>query len=70
MVSGNEMDGPWQVGHMSAHEYGRIAAKVARAMRMVDANLELVACDSSHTSMPTFGPWERIVLEETYDEST
>lgn len=65
---GNEMDGPWQVGHSTAHEYGRLAVKTARAMRMVDPDLELVACGSSSASMPTFGEWERIVLEETYDE--
>ena len=64
---GNEMDGPWQVGHKTAEEYGRLAAEVGRAMRMVDSNLELVACGSSNTNMPTFGEWERIVLKETYD---
>ncbi|WEK61030.1 MAG: alpha-N-arabinofuranosidase [Candidatus Microbacterium colombiense] len=65
---GNEMDGPWQVGHSTAHEYGRLAVKTARAMRMIDPDLELVACGSSSASMPTFGEWERVVLEETYDE--
>ena len=33
---GNEMDGPWQIGHKTADEYGRLAAETARAMRMVD----------------------------------
>ena len=65
---GNEMDGPWQVGHKTAAEYGRIAAETARAMRMLDRDLELVACGSSHSRMPTFGEWERVVLEETYDQ--
>jgi len=65
---GNEMDGPWQVGHRSADDYGKIAAQTARAMRMVDPGLELVACGSSSRSMPTFGEWERVVLEHTYDE--
>jgi alpha-N-arabinofuranosidase len=64
---GNEMDGPWQVGHKTAHEYGRLAAEVGRAMRMVDPDIELVACGSSGTDMPTFGEWERVVLTETYD---
>ena len=64
---GNEMDGPWQVGHKTAYEYGRLAAEVGRAMRMVDPDLELVACGSSGTGMPTFGEWERVVLTETYD---
>jgi alpha-N-arabinofuranosidase len=65
---GNEMDGPWQLGHGTALEYARLAAKTARAMRQVDPTLELVACGSSSAGMPTFGEWERIVLEETYDE--
>jgi alpha-N-arabinofuranosidase len=64
---GNEMDGPWQVGAMSADDYGKIAARTASAMRMLDPELELVACGSSASSMPTFGEWERVVLEHCYD---
>lgn len=64
---GNEMDGPWQTGHKTAREYGRLAAETARAMRVLDPGLELVACGSSGSSMPTFGAWESTVLEETYD---
>ncbi|MFD1938877.1 MULTISPECIES: alpha-N-arabinofuranosidase [Nonomuraea] len=64
---GNEMDGHWQIGHKDAREYGRLAAATARAMRMLDPGLELVACGSSASSMPTFGAWEATVLEETYD---
>ncbi len=64
---GNEMDGPWQIGHKTAREYGRLAAETARAMRMIDPDLTLVACGSSSSSMPTFGTWEREVLEETYE---
>ena len=65
---GNEMDGPWQVGHGTPREYGRLAVKTARAMRQIDPSLELVVCGSSGAQMPLFGTWERIVLEETYDE--
>ncbi|TRY19707.1 alpha-L-arabinofuranosidase [Tessaracoccus rhinocerotis] len=64
---GNEMDGPWQIGHKSAAEYGRLAAEVARGMRMMDPGLELVACGSSSRAMPTFGEWERTVLTEAWD---
>jgi alpha-L-arabinofuranosidase len=64
---GNEMDGPWQLGHKSADEYGRLAAETARGMRQFDGDLELVACGSSGRSMPTFGAWEATVLEHTYD---
>ena len=65
---GNEMDGPWQIGHKTAAEYGRLAAETARAMRMIDPDLELVACGSSSASMPTFGAWEPTVLEHAYDQ--
>ena len=37
-------------------------------MRQIDPSLELVVCGSSGAQMPMFGTWERIVLEETYDE--
>ncbi|KQY47146.1 alpha-N-arabinofuranosidase [Cellulomonas sp. Root137] len=65
---GNEMDGPWQIGHKTAYEYGRLAAETGRAMRMVDPDLELVACGSSGVAIPTFGEWERIVLSEAYEQ--
>ena len=65
---GNEMDGPWQMGHKTADEYGRIAAETARAMRMMDPGLELVACGSSGRGMPTFGEWERTVLTHAFEQ--
>ncbi|MBA3528251.1 MAG: alpha-N-arabinofuranosidase [Propionibacteriaceae bacterium] len=65
---GNEMDGPWQIGFKTADEYGRLTAEAARAMRMIDSDLELVACGSSNLSMPTFGAWEQTVLTHTYDQ--
>ena len=65
---GNEMDGPWQIGHRSAEEYGRLAARTAKAMRQIDPTLELVVCGSSGSHMPTFGEWERTVLTHTYDD--
>jgi alpha-L-arabinofuranosidase len=64
---GNEMDGPWQIGHKTAGEYARVAAETAKAMRRVDPTIELSAVGSSHQRMPTFGSWEATVLEETYD---
>jgi alpha-N-arabinofuranosidase len=65
---GNEMDGPWQIGHKTPAEYGRLAEETARAMRMIDPGLELVACGSSNRAMPTFGAWEGEVLEHAYDQ--
>ncbi len=65
---GNELDGPWQMGSKTAGEYGRLAHETAKAMRMVDPSIELVAVGSSNHRMPTFGAWERTVLEHTYDQ--
>jgi alpha-L-arabinofuranosidase len=65
---GNEMDGPWQLGHRSADDYGKIASRTAKAMRQVDPSLELVVCGSSSAHMPTFGEWERVVLTHTYED--
>jgi alpha-N-arabinofuranosidase len=64
---GNEMDGPWQIGHKTAEEYGRLATETAKAMRWVDPDIELVACGSSNSRMPTFGAWEATVLEHCYE---
>jgi alpha-N-arabinofuranosidase len=64
---GNEMDGPWQVGHKTADEYGKLANETAKALRAFDKSLELVVCGSSHSYMPTFPEWEATVLEHTYD---
>jgi len=64
---GNEMDGPWQTGHKTAVEYGRVANETARAMKSYDPKLELVACGSSHMGMPTFPEWEVTVLDHCYE---
>ncbi len=64
---GNEMDGPWQIGHMSAAEYGLKAADAARQMRYVDSSLKLIACGSSGPFLPSYLEWDREVLEQCYD---
>ncbi len=66
---GNEMDGPWQIGHKTAEEYGRTACETAKVMKWVDPTIELVACGSSGKGMPTFPQWEKTVLEHTYDHA-
>ena len=64
---GNEMDGPWQMQAKTADEYGRVATETAKMMRWIDPSVELVACGSSGPNMPTFGAWERTVLQHCYD---
>ena len=63
---GNEMDGSWQIGHLSAREYGQKAADAARQMRAIDPSVQLVACGSSGPFMPTYLEWDRQMLEECY----
>ena len=65
---GNEMDGPWQLGHRSAEDYGKLASRTAKGMRQLDPSIQLVVCGSSGATMPTFGEWERVVLTHTYDD--
>lgn len=62
---GNEMDGPWQMGHKTADEYGRLACETGRLMKMIDPSIELVACGSSGPWMKTFPEWDATVVEHT-----
>ncbi len=61
---GNEMDGPWQMGHRTAEDYGKFALEAAKLMKWTDPSIKLVAAGSSN-----FGPnadwigWNRTVLE-------
>ena len=64
---GNEMDGPWQIGHMDAASYADKAIEAAKLMRWTDPDIKLIACGSSNTVMPTYPEWDRIVLERTGD---
>ncbi|HKU26055.1 MAG TPA: alpha-N-arabinofuranosidase [Candidatus Sulfotelmatobacter sp.] len=64
---GNEMDGPWQIGHMGAREYGEKAVDAARQIRVIDANVNLIACGSSGPFMPTYLEWDQQVLESCYE---
>jgi alpha-L-arabinofuranosidase len=60
---GNEMDGPWQLGHVSADEYAVRAQQAAKIMRDVDASIELVVAGTSSIELATFIEWDRRVLE-------
>jgi alpha-N-arabinofuranosidase len=64
---GNEMDGPWQLGHKTAEDYGLLANEAAKAMKAVDNSIETVICGSSNYGMPTFGTWEATTLDIAYD---
>jgi alpha-L-arabinofuranosidase len=67
---GNEMDGPWQMGHRSAAEYGAFALEAAKLMKWTDPNIKLVAAGASN-----FRPgvdwvlWNRTVMEYLRDHA-
>ncbi|AEJ61025.1 alpha-L-arabinofuranosidase domain protein [Spirochaeta thermophila DSM 6578] len=64
---GNEMDGPWQICHLEADDYGKKALETAKIMKWVDPEIKLVASGSSTSFMPTFPEWDRTILEYLYD---
>ena len=64
---GNEMDGPWQAGHVPAQTYAERALVASRLMKGLDPTIETVACGSSGNSMPTYLEWDRTVLEHCWD---
>ena len=65
---GNEMDGPWQIGHLDAVEYGKKAREAAKLMRLHDDSIELVLCGSSSSLMHTYPEWDRIGLELCWEQ--
>ncbi|HMO59303.1 MAG TPA: alpha-N-arabinofuranosidase [Roseiflexaceae bacterium] len=65
---GNEMDGPWQIGHLDAEEYARKAREAAKMMKWVDPSIELILCGSSSTGMPTYPEWDRTALETCWEQ--
>ncbi len=64
---GNEMDGPWQIGHLNAIDYAKKAREAAKLMRLHDDSLELVLCGSSSPAMSTYPEWDRVALEHCWD---
>lgn len=65
---GNEMDGEWQIGALPPLEYARKALETARIMKKIDRSVEIIACGSCCCETPTYPEWNRIVLENTYDD--
>lgn len=64
---GNEMDGPWQMGHVPVLEYASRARQAAKMMKACDPQIETVVCGSSSPQMPTFPDWDLTVLKELGD---
>ncbi len=64
---GNEMDGPWQIGHLDAAAYGNKALEAAKMMKWQDPTIKTVLCGSSNDRMPTYPQWDRTVLEIAWE---
>ena len=66
---GNEIDGPWQLGHKSAEEYARFALEAAKAMRSVDRSIKLIASGSSNYGAGVdWAGWNRTVVNTLRDQ--
>lgn len=66
---GNEIDGPWQLGHKNVEDYTKFALEAAKAMRRADPSIKLIASGSSN-----FRPgwdwigWNRTTIEKLKSE--
>lgn len=65
---GNEMDGPWQIGHLEADEYARKAREAAKMMKWQDPAIKLILCGSSSSGMATYPEWDRLALEMCWEQ--
>ncbi len=58
---GNEIDGPWQMGHKNAEDYSKFALEAAKLMKWSDDKIKLIASGSSNYGADWTG-WNRTVL--------
>ena len=66
---GNEIDGPWQLGHKNAEDYAKFALEAAKAMRRADDSIQLIASGSSNFGQGAdWVGWNRTVLERLKNE--
>jgi alpha-N-arabinofuranosidase len=65
---GNEMDGPWQIGHLDAAAYGNKALEAAKMMKWQDPAIKTILCGSSNDRMATYPEWDRTALEIAWEQ--
>ena len=65
---GNEMDGPWQMGHLDATGYGNKALEAAKMMKWQDPTIKTVLVGSSSDRMSTYPEWDRTALEIAWEQ--
>jgi alpha-N-arabinofuranosidase len=65
---GNEMDGPWQMGHLSAEDYCKKAREAAKLMVRTSPDIKLVAAGSSnYREGADPDHWNETILTELKD---
>lgn len=67
---GNEMDGPWQAGHVPVEVYAQRAHQTSQLMKGLDPSIETILCGSSNETMSTYLRWDAAALDfcwETVD---
>jgi alpha-L-arabinofuranosidase len=65
---GNEMDGYWQMGALSAEDYVKKAREAAKLMRLTSPDIKIIGAGSSNyraTANPDH--WNRVILTELKD---
>jgi len=65
---GNEMDGPWQIGHLDAVSYGNKAHEAAKMMKWISPDIQTILCGSSNDRMLTYPEWDRTALEIAWEQ--
>ena len=65
---GNEMEGSWQAGHLSAADYAKKALEAAKIMKWVDPSIKLIACGSSYEMLPEYLEWDSIMMPSLYNQ--
>ena len=64
---GNEMDGPWQIGHLDSVAYGNKALEAAKMMKWQDPTIKTILAGSSNDRMQTYPEWDRTSLEIAWE---
>jgi len=64
---GNEMDGPWQAGHVPAQTYAETALNASQLMKGLDRSIETIACGSSMRGLDSYLHWDQTVLEHCWE---
>ncbi len=62
------MDGPWQMGHRTADDYGKFALEAAKLMKWTDPTIKLIAAGSSnYYAGADWTGWNSTILDHLKD---